>query len=265
MHLYTYVSIKSFIEGCKASDSDPVLTLQIPNMMYSAQEYETEYGLSLLRQAIGLYEKKNNIAPDQSKQAMPFFRKNRKMLVGPEMEMYALSLFESQTVPHSLKLGHSYPYVRLMLDYQLLGEYCLSQNMYLLRCKYDKEKNLQTFADQMEQEYNKFFYDDEHTGFTSDSRLFSMLCNACLEVRNPHFISEKEWRIVSFHTPSDVSYLLVDGQLIPSVTISIPFGCIRQIALQNRNENKLTYSALAGFLQQIGLMPEHYLEGMIEQ
>lgn len=231
MHLYTYVSIKSFIEGCKASDSDPVLTLQIPNMMYSAQEYETEYGLSLLRQAIGSYERKNNIALEQSKQAMPFFRKNRKMLVGPEMEMYALSLFESQTIPHSLKLGHSYPYVRLMLDYQLLGEYCLSQNMYLLRCKYDEEKNL----------------------------------NACLEVKNPHFISEKEWRIVSFHTPSDVSYLLVDGQLIPSVTISIPFGCIRQIALQNRNENKLTYSALAGFLQQIGLMPEHYLEGMIEQ
>lgn len=37
------------------------------------------------------------------------------------------------------------------------------------------------------------------------------------------------------------------------------------IALMNLSENSLTYSALAGFLQSIGLAPDRYLEGMLEE
>jgi len=53
--------------------------------------------------------------------------------------------------------------------------------------------------------------------------------------------------------------------LVPYVDYAIPFGCLRRIALMNLSENSLTYSALAGFLQSIGLAPDRYLEGMLEE
>jgi hypothetical protein len=55
------------------------------------------------------------------------------------------------------------------------------------------------------------------------------------------------------------------GNLIPYVDYAIPFECLRRIALANLTENSLTYSALAGFLQSIGLAPDRYLEGMLEE
>ena len=136
--------------------------------------------------------------------------------------------------------------LRLTFDYGALGEYSLSEEKYLLRCKYNEEENLNAFVSQMRREYDKFFYDEEHTGFKRDSRFFSMLCNACLEVREPCWASEQ-------------------ANLVPYVDYAIPFGCLRRIALMNLSENSLTYSALAGFLQSIGLAPDRYLEGMLEE
>ena len=92
-----------------------------------------------------------------------------------------------------------------------------------------------------------------------------MLCNACLEVREPRFASEQEWRIVQFCDPANAEYDFMDGNLMPYVDYTIPFDCLRQIALQNRAENNQTYSALAGFLQRMELAPERYLEGMQEE
>ncbi len=55
------------------------------------------------------------------------------------------------------------------------------------------------------------------------------------------------------------------SSLTDNVDYAIPFGCLRRIALMNLSENSLTYSALAGFLQSIGLAPDRYLEGMLEE
>jgi hypothetical protein len=264
MYLHSYVSVKSFVEGCKMSETPQVLTLRVPNLMYAVPEEETGYGLSLLRKSISRYEEVAHIPLGNSKREIPFFRNKRKMLIGPEMEMYSWSFYESAEIPHNLK-AEAEPLLRLSFDYKALGEYCLSENMYLLRCKYDEEKNLQTFAAQMEQEYLKFFYDEEHTGFTADSRLFSMLCNACLEVREPCFSSEQEWRMVRFCHPADASYEYCHGSLLPQVSSLIPFSCINRVSLLNPEDNEDTYSALAGFLQHVGLAPERYLDGLIEE
>lgn len=264
MYLYSYVSVKSFVEGSKMSETPQVLTFRVPNLMYAVPEEEIGYGLSLLRKSISQYEGTAHILPANSKRKMPFFRNKRKMLIGPEMEMYSWSFYESAEIPHNLK-DETEPVLCLSFDYKALGEYCLSENLYLLRCKYDEEKNLQTFAGQMEREYPKFFYDEEHTGFTADSRLFSMLCNACLEVREPRFASEQEWRVVRFCHPADASYTYCKGSLRPNVPVMIPLSCIDKVSLLNPEDNKDTYSALAGFLQQIGLAPERYLDGLIEE
>jgi hypothetical protein len=155
--------------------------------------------------------------------------------------------------------------LRLTFDYGALGEYSLSEEKYLLRCKYNEEENLNAFVSQMKWEYDKFFYDEEHTGFKRDSCFFSMLCNACLEVREPRWVSEQEWRLVQFCDPVEAEYDFIGDNLVPYVDYAIPFGCLRRIALVNLSENSLTYSALAGFLQSIGLAPDRYLEGMLEE
>lgn len=264
MDLYSYVSIESFIEGCKNPRTPRTFNLRVPNLLYRLPDEELKYGLSLLRRSIVLHEEQKGVREENSKREIPFFRTNRRMLIGPEMEMYALSLYQNAVLPEELNTGQS-PYLRLAFDYVALGKYCISENRYLLQCKYNEEKNLKIFVSQMEDEYDKFFYDEEHTGFKKDSRFFSMLCNACLEVKEPRYAADQEWRLVQFCEPSAAGYDFIDGNLTPYVDYSIPFECLRQISLQNRAENSMAYSALAGFLQKMELTPEHYLDGMQEE
>lgn len=263
MDLYSYVSIKSLLSGCKIDRVPETFIWQVPNLLYIASEEDITYSLSLVRDAIVSHEKQKGIQPADSKREIPFFRNNRRMLVGPEMEMYALSLYENSESPAFT--NREEPYLRITFDYELLAGYCLSENRYLLRCKYDEEKNRQSFLVQMEQEYDKFFYDDEHTGFTRDSRFFSMLCNACLEVKSPDLAAEKEWRMVSFCDPVNASYDFIEECFLPFVPFTIPFSCIKRITLLHKERHMLAYSTLAGFLRHMGLMPECYLDGMIEE
>lgn len=117
----------------------------------------------------------------------------------------------------------------------------------------------------MDREYDKFFFDEEHSGFTADSRFFSLLCNACLEVKKPLSAPEKERRLAVLRSPSEAGYRYDNGQLLPSVPISLPLSVIRRVALLNSEKEGLNFSALAGFMQRIGLPPERYLEGLLEQ
>ena len=239
MDLYSYVSIESFVRGCKESKTPGTFTLHVPNLLYAKSDEIIGYGLSLLRRSIVLHEEQKGIGPELSKQNIPFFRENRRMLIGPEVEMYALSLYQNLEIPSGVKEKDT-SCLRLTFDYGALGEYSLSEEKYLLRCKYNEEENLNAFVSQMRREYDKFFYDEEHTGFKRDSRFFSMLCN-------------------------EAGYDFIAANLVPYVDYAIPFGCLRRIALMNLSENSLTYSALAGFLQSIGLAPDRYLEGMLEE
>ena len=235
MDLYSYVSIESFVRGCKESKTPGTFTLHVPNLLYAKSDEVIGYGLSLLRRSIVLHEEQKGIGPELSKQNIPFFRENRRMLIGPEVEMYALSLYQNLEIPSGVKEKDT-SCLRLTFDYGALGEYSLSEEKYLLRCK-----------------------------FKRDSRFFSMLCNACLEVREPRWVSEQEWRLVQFCDPVEAEYDFIGANLVPYVDYAIPFGCLRRIALVNLSENSLTYSALAGFLQSIGLAPDRYLEGMLEE
>lgn len=252
MNLYFYLSIESFVQGCKLSDISGTFILRIPNLMYSVPEGQYRYGLSLLRKAIGNYEEQKGIPREASKQGIPFFREDRRILIGPEMEMYTASFYESTDMPSGLQVTENH-LLRLTVDYESLAKYCLFENLFLLRCKYDEEQTIQTFVRQMDCEYNKFFFDDENSGFTADSHFFSLLCNACMEVKKPHLATEREWRMASFREPADVEYHFVDGQLTPLVSVSLPFSCLRQIMLQSGDKNDLTYSALLGFMRQCGV------------
>lgn len=265
MELYAYISLHSFVEGCMGATGEPALTLQADKLLYTVPQEEYQYGLSLLRKAIGEYEIQKGIPAEESKQAIPFFREKRRMLIGPEMDIYKLSFYENETeLPEKVKSAKQ-PYLRLSFDYEQLAEHCLFENMFLVRCKYDERQVLDNFITQMEREYDKFFFDDEHSGFTSDSRFFSLLCNACLEVKEPSCAPEKEWRLAVLRSPVDSGYRYENGQLRPFVPISLPLNVIRKVTLLDSEKEELNFSALAGFMQRIGLSPERYLEGLLEE
>lgn len=285
MEIYHFLTVESFVEGWRPNGSVFTFTLPAVHLMHAASPAQYEYGLSLLRKAIGIYEQKRGIPPEKSKREMPFFRENSRMLVGPEVELYILSFYEHFFLPGNPKdsggglqdrweVGQgegkaaacygfsSVPRIALKLDAEKLAHHCLTENMFFLRCKYEGEQILQTFAAQMEREYDKFFYDDEHSGFTADSRFFSMLCNAVLEVGLPACASEKEWRLAVFKSPEEVEYRYTDGNLVPFFKVSIPVDSIRRIRLENYPAHPLLYGSLAGFLKSKGLSPQRYLEGM---
>lgn len=264
MDLYAYISLRSFVEGFGKHSSSQHFSLQAENLLYTVPEKEYLYGLSLLRKAIGLYEEQKHIPAAESKLAIPFFRGNRRMLIGPEMDIYKLSFYENETYEPDWLHTTGEPFLKLTFDYETLTEHCLFENIFLIRCKYDEVQTLQTFVNQMDREYDKFFFDEEHSGFTRDSRFFSLMCNACLEVKDAGRVTEGEWRLAVLRSPSDVDYAYADGRLMPFTTISLPVATIRRVALPNRENDELNYSALAGFMQRIGLSPELYLEGVLE-
>lgn len=264
MYLYTYISLQSFVEGCRVSSGETALILHAESLLHVVPSEEYQYGLSLLRKAIRFYEEQKGISLENSKQDIPFFRENRRMLIGPEMEIYKLSFYENEAYEPEWLHAVSKPYLKLTFDYEALAEHCLFENIFLIRCKYDEEQTLQTFVSQMDREYDKFFFDEEHSGFAADSHFFSLMCNACLEVKEPRLATEQEWRLAVLRSPSDADYSYADGKLEPTIPLSLPLASIRRVAFPDRENNELNYSALAGFMQRIGLSPERYLEGMIE-
>lgn len=264
MDLYAYILLECFVKGYAEQATGPVLSLPAKNLLYAEQKEDYLYGLSLLRKAIGLYEEQKQIPPAESKQAVPFFRDNRRMLVGPEMDIYKLSFYANEAYQPEWLHATSAPYLKLTFDYEALAEHCLFENMFLVRCKYDEAQTLQTFVGQMEREYDKFFFDEEHSGFTADSHFFSLMCNACLEVREPRRAAEQEWRLAVLRNPSDVDYTFADNRLEPSVTLALPLASVSRVAFPGREENESSFSSLAGFMQRIGLSPERYLEGLLE-
>lgn len=256
MKLYATISLETFIKENQGTSPHKALNLRLENRLEEKYEEEYDYGLSLLRQAIGNYERKHGIDKNQRKSAMPFFREHKKLLVGPELQLYASRLFESCEA-----CGNDDQTLVLTLKHGALGEHCIFENLFLSKCKYDEQHSIHYFEEQLETEYDKFFYDDAYFGFTPDSRFFSLLCNACLGIRRPEQEEEREWYLAALLMPEDSLYRFEQGRMISFSCTSIPWEAVKQISLPRYQERAGEYTALAGFLKQKGLNPEGLLEG----
>ncbi len=274
MELYQRVPLETFIKGWQPAANAGSWRAVAVHLMYAVPSGEIDYGLDVLRQAIGAYETEKGIPPEASKRQMPFFRENRRMLVGPEAEMYMLPFYaEKEAVVNSSagvwtetgrETAGKNPDVILTFDSGKLVQNCLEENRFLVNCKYDAQKASRLFREQLEVEYDRFFYDAEHTGFAPSSRFFSMLCNACLEVKEPRFACEREWRMALLREPQEAEYRYAEGRLIPYVPVSIPKDCLLSVELPDYRCQPLLYGALAGFLERAGLPAGQYLEGIRE-
>lgn len=262
MELYQTVTVESFIKSCESLKENNHFSFPAFNLMHIFREEDYMYGLSLLRRAIYLYEKEHGIPEKESKEDMPFFRENSRVLVGPEIGLFILPMQEK---PNEYQPGIMSPALTITWDYKKLAEYCLFENVYLLKCKYNEDQAVETFKNQLEKEYDKFFFDEENSGFTRDSRFFSMLCNACLEVVDPSRSGEQEWRMTVLKPYAEANYVYDSDTLFPYIPLNIPGECLKRLALVNATANPLLYGTLSGFMKSVGLPPEVYLEGMLEE
>ena len=124
MELYHYTTLESFFKMLSGAGERGFLGMELSNYMYSKDASGEPYGLSILRKAIGMYELNHQIPAESSKVDVPFFRNDRRMLVGPEQEMYIYPLTECQdSMPWWKTAGKSAVQVAIGLDYKALVEY----------------------------------------------------------------------------------------------------------------------------------------------
>lgn len=226
-----------------------------------AQKCETPYGLSLLRKAITQFEVESKRAT--SKADMPFFRENQVRLVGPEVALFFYPLYESNfTMPEDARLPEE-PFLKVEIDYAGLADYCISNNLNLIRCKYDDGKNLQFLKEKVAGEYDNIFYNRQETGFKPGSRFFSILYNACIEMENPEKAGNPEWRIVAVLSPEDAEYHFENGTLLSTFRLDIPIELIKRIDLPADN-NRVNYTNLIGLLKKAGIRAEAVMGRMID-
>lgn len=254
MELTFAIGLDVFADGLKRNDG--LLYLELENLLY-AENSNCDYGLSLLRDAVAGYEQQNGIASEDSKRQIPFFRDNRRLLIGPEVGLFALRLYGNrEAIPFSRETE-----LLVTVDSYKLGDFCLDENLYLLQCKYDEQRSRKQFMEKIALEYGNIHFDGEHFGFIPGTQFFSMLYTACLEICPPDWAKQEEWRLCAFRSPSDAEFVRRMGTLRSVSTVGLPFGCIVSLSYDTASSQ---YSLLADLLERYGLDPYRYLEGLKE-
>ncbi len=256
MVLYHNITLRDFVAGLEhTSEMNPFFSLPAVELMHQEGREDIDYALSLVREAIVLYEEREGIPQERSKRAIPFFRQGSRMLIGPEIGLHILTLSES-ALADSLK---EEPMLCLELDYQQLGMLCLLEDYSLVSCKRDRDAMTARFMEQLSNEYDTFFFDAEHTGFTANSRFFSLLQEACLEVLSGRE-DTKMWRLVARIAPEEASYRYDRGDLVPYLPIRLPVACLNRIHLMGQADQPLLFGTLNGFLKSKKLPAERLLD-----
>lgn len=249
MKLYHRMTLKAFVEAWESVQGvESAFRLETVELMHRVPMAEIDYSLWLLRRAIQAYESAHAIPEEQSKRDMPFLREGTRMLIGPEQGTFIASFRE-----HPYPDACTVPSVMLELDYKALAEHCLFENLSLLSCKYDKDAFIAFLLPQLEREYDKIFFNAEHTGFKSDSRFFTLLRLVCLEGCEPQKAAEKEWRLVTTCPNEEALYRYEAGDLIPYMHVELPVSCVRRIFLLDQSRQPLLFGTLNGFLKSKGL------------
>ena len=152
------------------------------------------------------------------------------------------------------------PSLVLELDYQSLGELCLFENLFPC-CPASMRRSpiLNHFTAQWKRNTIPSFL----MRSTRALRLipaFSRCCgNACLEVKQPSSVGDKEWRLASLQATDEVLYRYEHGNLIPYVPISMPVDCLKRVYLEDFRRQPLLFGTLNGFLKSKGLPAEQLL------
>ena len=248
--LYHYTTPAGLLQSLDAAGS---LCLRAENLLYSLSSEEYEYGLTIFRKAIAGYEASRNIPAGKSKAGIPFFRTDRLRLVGPDTEMYFLSFYETLLPASPVKEKFRAPAICLGIDYEALADYCLFENASLFKCGYDAVQAEAFFLKELETEYGRFDFDEEHTLFTKGSRFASLLYTACSKWKEAHFQEENEWRLTLYRTAEETDFCCKEDGLFPFSPVRLPAACLRSVTVYAPAEPLKHLSACKLLLEKNGI------------
>ena len=244
-NLNFYISLGDFAKNWKGEPGTFTIHLQ-DLCIRAAERGETIYGLKLLKEAFQLYESHVDVKPGKRKASIPFFRDNQARLIGPEMGLFVQSLYEKQDIVPDYVAKSTEPWLRITLDYAQLADYCLSNDLYLIRCKYNRDKNIQVLAERVAMEYDNIYYTKNEVGFKPESRFFSILYNAILEMENPY--KYENGKLQSYLELDLPTTSILDIQLLPDIHTQIG-----------------NYTNLVGLLKKMGVKAEEVVKEMKEE
>ncbi len=257
MVLNYFISVEAFVHGLQGVGKKSLVRLLLRDLLLENPDL---YGFEVLRKAISKYEAEQSIPIEESKSRMPFFRQYQRRLIGPEWTPFVASFYEKTAWRRDI-----HPCLRLTFDAERLSEYCLNENVFFFRCKYDEQQSLKSLEQSLEREYNKVAFDEKNTGFDSDSRFVSLLYNAALEICPVEESERGEWRMALFKTPEETSYCWEKGALRTFSVLDVPLSCLVGIELKpDYREMSPLYTTIIGLMKQCGWVPERLLTGLME-
>ena len=265
-NLNFYISLGDFAKNWKGEPGTFTIHLQ-DLCIRAAERGDTIYGLKLLKEAFQLYESHVDVKPGKRKASIPFFRDNQARLIGPEMGLFVQSLYEKQDIVPDYVAKSTEPWLRITLDYAQLADYCLSNDLYLIRCKYNRDKNIQVLAERVVMEYDNIYYTKNEVGFKPESRFFSILYNAILEMENPRYATKNpEWRLIILLPPEEAEYKYENGKLQSYLELDLPTTSILDIQLLPDIHTQIgNYTNLVGLLKKMGVKAEEVVKEMKEE
>ena len=261
MYLYYITTFHDLIDALQVQDGQCLFRMRLNDLM--TQTYLTgrePYGITLFREAMTQYEKLHEIPPREHKSRMPIRRKSQFRLVGPDCIPFAATLTELRPNPQAI--GED---VCVAFDYYQLVNYCLSEDISIFRKKYNAEQAMKGWLQVLEKEYDKIFYDEEHTGFMASSQYISLLLKAVLEMRPDAEAAKKEWHISVMKSSEEADYEWKSDMLQACVYLDIPYECLHHIEWPLYERRPQLYTPLIGYMKKKGFVPEQLLTSLREE
>lgn len=254
------LSLPDFFSAVQSRSGEMMLRVPTTDiLLHSSKDSSLVYGLSLLKQAIQIYESEKNIASEESKKNLDLFRESQLRLVGTEMVPFISSFYEGDAP--SLEA----PYVVISIDYNQLAEYCLDKSIPLIRCKYEDKVNIKTLHEQLDIEYDKVFYENGNIGFARGSQFVPLIQKAIIEMRPETFAHQQEWRVILFKKEEEINYTNILGSIDTDVPFMIPCNCITKVdLLPDFKRYPYYYTILIGWMKKAGLNPDRLLSSLAE-
>lgn len=261
MYLYYITTIQDFIDALQVQDGQCLFRMRLNDIL--TQTYQTgrvPYGILLFQDAMKRYEKLHAIPPHEQKSRMPLLRKSQFRLVGPDCIPFAATLTELRPNPQAIGEG-----VCVAFDYYQLVNYCLSEDISIFRKKYNDEQAVKGWLQVLEKEYDKIFYDEEHTGFMASSQYIPLLLKAVLEMRPDFEAAKKEWHISVLKSSEEADYEWKSDMLQACVHLDIPYECLHHIEWLQYARRPQLYTPLIGYMKKKGFVPEQLLTSLQEE
>lgn len=253
--LYHYTSIETLYHILGVVHDE--ITLRATHASFMNDPIEYNYALSLLKESMLEYEKRNNIN-EQSK--IPYlFEENTFFLDFAKIggEPYLLSFSAHQD---DLSMWRAYGKdgtgVSIGFDSKMLEQYCEERekercNILLTKCKYDYDKIITQLIKEWDKEYEDLNITEPARGLGFNNANWFFIDKFFFEAKDKSYIQEQEFRLCQNEDREDRIEFIVKGNLIvPFIEHKFKKSIIKKIIIGPSSNSEQVEQALKLFLRK---------------